>query len=178
MAYVASSADGDKKSIMIILTLGEAKIFKSRFAVQTFVSEMLPWEGEVVLGKTVSIRSGHALFIDLHKVTEEQYQRVYVPAMERVGGIKRVEEAEASTRREGDEAYGRQCRERSQAIASSHSNLTSLMEELTRIHGSSGGTGPKRRRFARLATQTVARSLNIASHNLKESKEPEQSDDE
>ena len=117
MAYVTSSADGDKKSIMIILTLEEAKAFKSRPAVRTFVAEMLPREEEVVLGKTVSIRSGHALLIDLHKVSEEQHQRIYVPAMERVGGIKRVEEAEASTRRESDEAYGRQCRERSQAIA-------------------------------------------------------------
>ena len=61
---------------MIILALGEAKIFKSRPAVRTFVAEMLPREEEVVLGKTASIRSGHALLIDLHKVTEEQYQRV------------------------------------------------------------------------------------------------------
>ena len=131
MAYVASSADGDKKGIMIILTLEEAKTFKNRSAVRTFVSEMLPWEGEVVLGKTVSIRSGHALVIDFQKLTKEEYKRVYVPIVERVGSIKRVEEVEASTRRQGDQAYGQQCRERSQAIAPSHSKLTNLMEELT-----------------------------------------------
>ena len=109
------------------------------------------------------IRSGHALFIDLDKATEEEHQRVYVSAMERVGSMKRVQEIEVSTCQESDEAYGEQCRERSQAIASSQCKLTSLMEELTRIHDSSGGKGPKRRRFAHLTTQTVARSMNIAS---------------
>ena len=145
---------GEQKSIMSIFTLKEAQIFKSRSAVRSFVFSLIVISGQ------------------------QEYLRLYVPAMERVCSMKRVQEAEASPRREGDEAYGRHCRERPQAIASNHSNLTNLVEELTRIHGSSGGTGPKRRRFARLATEAVARSLNIASHNLKESKEPQQSDDD
>ena len=67
MAY----AGGEQKSIMSILTLKEAQIVKNRSAVRSFVSEILSCTGEVVVGKTVSISSGHALMIDLRKVTGE-----------------------------------------------------------------------------------------------------------